>query len=400
MNMTSPQQHTLSAPHRLGFLAGGLLLLASFIWWAIELSSRAKGLDLPQTIPAMFLHGYSMVYGFFPLFMLGFIYTAGPRWLGVNSPSRAAYAPVLLLYACGGLLFLATRVWAFLLIPALTLHCAGWLAGLLIWLRQIHNSKSPDKKHAQVVGFAFALGWLGMLSGLYWAISHYPQFWWLSVNLGIWGLLFPVFLAVSHRMLPFFSSTVLQPYLAWRPYALLYAWLGLSLAHGTLDYLQINTGLIDLPFALLLLYTSWRWQLIKSFKVKLLAMLHAAFIWAGIALALSCLSALLQFLDHPNLGFAPLHALTLGFFTTMLLGFVTRVTLGHSGRPLAAGRLAWTCYWLMHGVALARVLGEIIPAWQTIFYLAAVGLALISLLVWSHVYLPMYWQARADGQQG
>lgn len=398
--MNTPQERTLSAPHRLGFLAGGLLLLCSFIWWALELGGRASGMELPQTIPAMFLHGYSMVYGFFPLFMLGFIYTAGPRWLGVESPSRKAYAPVLLLYTGGGLLFLAARIWTSLLTPALLCHCLGWLAGILIWLKQIRKSNSPDKIHAQLVGLAFVLGWLGILSGLLWTISNNPQLWLLSVNLGIWGLLLPVFLTVSHRMLPFFSSTVLQPYLAWRPYSLLYTWFSLSIAHSALDYFQINTGLVDLFFALSLLYTSWRWQLVKSFKVKLLAMLHAAFIWAGIALALSSLSALLQFLGQSNLGFAPLHALTLGFFTTMLLAFVTRVTLGHSGRPLAAGRLAWTCYWLMHGVALARVFGEIIPTWQTIFYLAAVSLALISLLAWSKVYLPMYWQARADGQQG
>ena len=38
------------------------------------------------------------------------------------------------------------------------------------------------------------------------------------------------------------------------------------------------------------------------------------------------------------LGQAPLHALTLGFFASMLLGMAARVTMGHSGRPVAAGK--------------------------------------------------------------
>lgn len=398
--MLTPPQRTLSAPHRLGFLAGGLLLLACFLWWAFELGSRWRGVVLPQVIPSMFLHGYTMVYSFFPLFMLGFIYTAGPRWLGVPSPTRRAYAPVLLTYAVGGLLLLAARVWPHLLSLGLLCHSLGWAAALWIWLKQIKTSTSPDKKHAIVVATGFTLGWLGMLCALYWGITSDARGWLAAVNFGIWGLLLPVFLAVSHRMVPFFSGSVLQPYVVWRPYWLLYTLLGLSISHGALDYFQLNTAVTDLPFAALLLYTSWRWRLVKSFKVKLLAMLHAAFAWSGIALTLFVVHDGLLLAGQAGLGFAPLHALTLGFFTTMLLAFVTRVTLGHSGRPLTTGRLAWTCYWLMHGVTLARVLGELIPGWQTEFYLAAIGLGVISLASWSKVYLPMYWQARADGQAG
>ncbi|WP_348944799.1 NnrS family protein [Chitinibacter sp. FCG-7] len=394
----------LQAPHRLGFLAGGILLLASLLVWALEMLSRSAGLDLGPAyengIPAMLWHGYLMIYGFFPLFMLGFIYTAGPRWLNVPSPSQWQYAPVMLLFAMGGVLGILGRWVSAGMLVGVACHALAWLAAVLIWCRAVWRSPVPDKTHALMIAMAFVLGGAGMLAA--WAGFALGQVtgWRLSMTLGVWGFLLPVFLVVSHRMIPFFSANVLQPYTTWRPLILLYTLGGLLLLRITLECLQINTLLADWPLAAGLLYTSWRWQLCRSFQVKLLAMLHAAFAWAGLAMGLFVISDVLQLLGQPGLGFAPLHALTLGFFCTMLLAFVTRVTLGHSGRPLLAGGVAWVAYWAMHGVALARVLGEIIPAWQSVLYLLAVLGAGVAIAAWSRVYLPMYWQARADGQQG
>ncbi|WP_410498617.1 NnrS family protein [Chitinibacter sp. S2-10] len=404
LHFKSPLFKTIvAAPHRLGFLAGAALLLMSFLLWTLEMSSRSFSIDLSPSMPALFWHGSVMVYGFFPLFMLGFIYTAGPRWLNVASPALRQYAPVMLGYAAGTVLCLAGRWGATWMLLGVALQGLAWSRATQIWWLAIARSQVGDKTHAQAIGWAFVLGLAGLLAQLVWLLFGNIAAWQLAVNLGIWGLLLPVFLSVSHRMIPFFSANVLQPYTAWRPAWLLYTLVGLSMLRPVFEAMGVNTLPVDLPLAAILLYTSWRWQLWHSFKVKLLAMLHAAFAWAGVALALQSISDLLQLFQlsgHAGLGFAPLHALTLGFFCTMLLGFVTRVTLGHSGRPLVAAGIAWTAYWAMHGVALARVLGELIPAWQMALYLIAAVLALLALLLWGRVYMPMYWQARVDGQQG
>lgn len=398
--MMTRSQQAIAAPHRLGFLAGGILLLLSFIWWGSHMLARWQGVVLPSAVLPMFLHGYSMSYSFFPLFMLGFIYTAGPRWLGVASPSMRRYAPVMLGYLLGGILVLASAVNTSLLVLGISLQAVAWLAALCIWISAIRRSPVKDQLHARAIAVAFTLGLIGLLSAVFWAATGNTSAWLWAVQMGVWGLLLPVFLTVSHRMIPFFSGTALQPYSPWRPNWWLYTLIGCSLLRIVFVGLQINTFMIDTVMASVLLYTTWRWDLRQSFKVKLLAMLHAAFAWAGVALLLSSISEALKLAGHHGLGFAPLHALTLGFFCCMLLAFVTRVTLGHSGRPLIAGGLAWTCYWAMHGVALARVLGEIFPAIQAVAYALAAGLALLALLAWSRVYLPMYWQARIDGQVG
>ena len=394
------RRQLLAAPHRLGFLAGAALLLLCFIWWGATLLARWQGAVLPSAVVPMFLHGYSMTYNFFPLFMLGFIYTAGPRWLGVASPKWQRYAPIMLGYALGCILVISSAINTYLLVLGTLLQTVAWLAALAVWLRAIQLSQVGDKLHAKVIATAFALGAIGLLLALYWSLTQDTAAWSWSIQLGLWGLLLPVFITVSHRMIPFFSSNALQPYTAWRPQWLLYTLLGCSFVKMILLGLAMNTLLVDAAMAGLLLYTSWRWCLLKSFKVRLLAMLHAAFAWAGVALLLSAISSAMQLAGGTGLGFAPLHALSLGFFCTMLLGFVTRVTLGHSGRPLLAGGVAWVCYWTLHGVALARVLGELIPSWQNALYALAAVAACVALLLWSREYAPLYWQARADGQAG
>ena len=94
--------------------------------------------------------------------------------------------------------------------------------------------------------------------------------------------------------------------------------------------------LFDLPLLAQTLYLSWHWQLRRSFEVRLLAVLHVAFAWTSIALALYAVQSLALLADVGILRFAPLHALTIGLFGSMVLGMASRVTLGHSGAELEA----------------------------------------------------------------
>ena len=43
-------------------------------------------------------------------------------------------------------------------------------------------------------------------------------------------------------------------------------------------------------------------------------------------------------------GLAPLHTFAIGFFASMVLGMASRVTLGHSGRPLVLDNFTWLLF--------------------------------------------------------
>lgn len=392
----------LQAPHRVAFLPGMVFAITLLAGWSLEMSSRLIGGHLPLSIPAMLAHGFLMLYGIFPFFMTGFILTAGPRWLNVDAPSRASYLAIPALMAAGMVLWLAgLALGPMLAVAGLLSYTLGFAGLVLTFGKLVATSPQADRRHAMAVELAFIMGLAGLLAALYWLLSGDVTGWAVMRDLALWGFLLPVFLTVSHRMVPFFSSSVLTGYQAWRPNWLLYALLAGSISHGLLHIGGVTTLPADLPLAALLAYTSWRWQLRASLRVRLLGMLHLAFAWLAIGFGLYTIQDGAALFGQAVLGLAPLHAITTGFFLTMMIAFVTRVSLGHSGRPLVASPGVWRLYLAAQWMALARVLADILPAGLTgMLYLLAAGGWLLTLLCWGKLFIPAYLKRREDGKPG
>jgi uncharacterized protein involved in response to NO len=102
------------------------------------------------------------------------------------------------------------------------------------------------------------------------------------------------------------------------------------------------------------------------------------------------------------LGRAPIHALGMGFFGGMLIAMVTRVTMGHSGRPLAMDRVALACFVTAQVAAAARVLSELATAPVAVQWLLLGSIAawLGAFGLWSARHAPIYLAPRSDGRPG
>lgn len=386
----SSWRRLLQVPHRLYFSAGVLAMLGLAAWWMLRLLVPGN-----EGYPAMLVHALLMPLGIFPLFMLGFIFTAGPRWLNVEPVG--GHAPVAMAYLFGLLLallgFARGGSW-----PAagLLLMQLSWSIATLRWLQCINKSAAQDKRHAVRLFWAMAAGAMALMLALLWVRSGEGVLWWWCRQLSLWGFLLPVFLTVSHRMIPFFTQSVLPERAPWRPSYLLDGWLLLCLAlvpAGLLGWPLLEAALA-LGLSASLAYTSWRWGLWASLNNRLLAMLHLSFAWLAPALLLQGLAAL-----GVPVGAAPAHALGMGFCCTMLVGFVTRVSLGHSGQQLQADNLYWAIYLGLHAVALLRVLVAVL-AWPAAWLHLASASWLLLMLAWACRVLPIYWRARADGKPG
>ena len=100
---------------------------------------------------------------------------------------------------------------------------------------------------------------------------------------------------------------------------------------------------------------------------------------------------------------APLHALAIGYFSSMVLGMISRVTLGHSGRPLVADGLTWGIYLAFQAVVVLRIVADM-PGMEFVarshLYLCAAVLWLACFGIWAYRNLPLYIQPRADGNPG
>lgn len=380
----------ITAPHRLGFFAGALMMALTALWWGLALVLRHGGVATPWDVPAPAAHGLAMTLGFMPLFVVGFLFTAGPRWLGVHGvPALALLNPVAMMLAGGLLSLMGFHVASPLAGIGQALAAAGWVGLLLRFVRLIRVSPLPDQLHARGIALAGGVGLVAMLFAASALLLRDIALARAAAQLAVWGFLAPTFAIVSHRMLPFFSASALPALDAWPPNWLLTAMLA-TLAASALGAVaetlwaplpaaaHAALALVQAPAALLMLWLALRWGLVQSWANKLLAMLHGGFVWFGVALGLAAGShaAVAIAGESATLGLAPLHALTLGYLGATLIAMTTRVAAGHSGRPLAADRLSLLLYGVLQAAALLRVAASLWAA-------AAVALLLLAVTAWS-----------------
>ncbi len=105
--------------------------------------------------------------------------------------------------------------------------------------------------------------------------------------------------------------------------------------------------------------------MLRSFRIHLLAVLHIAFAWLGLSMLLYGAQNLVLFTSGGKLwilGLAPLHALSIGYFASMVLGMASRVTLGHSGRPLVLDKFSWLLFIGFQAAAFFRILPDLLPS--------------------------------------
>ena len=398
--------HMSAAPHRSLFLAGALQGVLTLLWWVFDLTGRyaIAGSMTTWSIAPTWAHAFLMIYGFFPFFILGFLFTTYPNWMNGEKVKPREYMTTCLLMTIGIMLFYAGLCVDKTLITAgVAIMLAGWSIAVFVLFRILLNTPDQDKRHAKVTSIALFMGWLGVAAYLLWLMTENS----IALNFaraaGIWFFLLPIVLTVSHRMIPFFSSRVLDNYVMVRPFWMLWLMLACIVAHGGLQWLEMTAyqWMADFPLALCALYLSYRWGFLRSFSVSLLAVLHFSFLWLGLSMTLYAVQSLVYMLSGNLLfGLAPLHALAIGFFASMVLAMASRVTIGHSGRPLELDHTTWLLFLGFQSAAVLRILADLIPAMAPMLYVAA-GLAWLGCFVlWAAKYAPIYWRQRVDGKPG
>lgn len=398
-----PQTMLFAAPHRSMFLSGGVMLLVSFALWAVELAARA-GLVGPVewSMPPGWMHAMLVTCGVFPLFMFGFTLTAMPRWQGVDEIPQGRWLWPWRLLVAGWAITVAGTLVHGLLVPGLVLVLAGW-SGVLRILWQVAHHGELEALHARVVCYALTAGPLALVAWGGFALTRDADWARVAIDVAVFWCLLPVFFSVCHRMVPFFSTGVIPAYEMVRPVWALGLVVGGGALHGLLSIANLSplAWLVDAPAAVAALWLSWRWRLVPALRVPLLGMLHIGFLWLGIAFSLFAVQELADLFGVALLGMAPLHALGAGFFGSVLMGMVSRVTLGHSGRKLAADALTWGLFLGLEVVVVVRIAAEFFsPAWSGGGMLVAVLGWLGVFGAWAVRYLPIYWRPRSDGRPG
>lgn len=392
----------LAAPHRLLFLVGSVNLGLIAAWWLVQLSSlHFGGPQLPQNdLSASLLHAPVMLFLIFPPFMLGFLLTVFPRWMGQPDLGPRVFGPVAVLQAAGALTAHA-GLWsgtAPLVLAGFGIVAAGWAAAIIALARvaaiRWRDGKSANW-HAVSALVALLCGLLALIMSSWSLSAANGAIWRLGNQIGISGFLLPIFLTVAHRMVPFFAGNAVQDYVRWRPdwlLAALWALLGARLAGRAFEQ-QILAIAADCGLFALTAAECWKWWP-RAAAPGLLKVLIWGFAWAPVGFGLSALAA-----AGFQLGLAPVHALTIGFAASLLVAMITRVTQGHSGQPLAMSGPAWLAFGAIQLAAVLRI-GAALQFENSAALVAAALVLLCGLLPWLARNALIYVRKRSDGLPG
>ncbi len=393
-----------AAPHRLMFFAGVTNILLAMTWWAGWLVATRWPDVLPMKYPPVFpgwLHAFVMQYQMLPSFFFGFLLTTFPKWTNQPEVRTGQYLPVGIALIAGQVSTLAGALGSHALVVAgVALTIAGWTAALLA-LVPIAWRDQRTTWHARSCIAAIVLGYAGLVAFLAFLLGASPAWAMAAIKLGTFGFTFMIFFTVAHRMFPFFAGNVVAGYVPWRPMWILGAVWAAVAVRLTLSLADL-LALLWIPDAALLgvtAFATWRWWP-RGSKPGLLAVLFLALAWLPVAMALYVVDDVAVALrDLTLLGRAPAHALFIGFFGSALVAMVTRVTQGHSGRPLVMPAAAWFTFGAIQVVALLRTAGEITRDPFAWFAIAAVAW-LVAFGPWVVRLARIYLMPRADSKPG
>jgi len=303
-------------------------------------------------------HAYGLIYLLFTPAFFAFLFTTFPRFASTPVIEKKTYMNVFSLYYLGSAIFVLGSIASPVLSAlGMIMVFVGHIMGALI-LKNIYTTTTMEDKHD--------IYWilLAMIFGVFahflyiFAQLFYMPLMGLSMEIAIYLYLFLLTFSVAQRMVPFFSHSMVG-----KNDHLLKVVFALLLLHILLEGIYTHSSfIVDIALGLLIGKELLRWKLQFPNPNPLLWILHTALYWVPISFLIGGSSNFVSLLTGISFLALDIHMLTLGFVFTILIGFGTRVTIGHSGNMMQADK--WTVrlfYWTQVVVGL-RILVSLFAA--------------------------------------
>jgi uncharacterized protein involved in response to NO len=335
-------------------------------------------------------HAHEMLFGFTLAVIVGFLFTAGRNWSGQPTPKGAALAALALLWVAARLLVLTPWGWA-----AAAANVGFVLAAALALARPLLAARNRRNYFFVGLLLLLAAAALAVHLQLLGVIALPP---WAGITLALDVVLF-IMAVMAGRVVPMFTNNGVRGAQATRHPLVEKLALGSVLALLLADLLPLPGALLAALAALACaahLARWWLWQPWTTWRTPLVWVLHLAYLWIAVHLALRAASAL---------GVVPAsvatHALMVGAAGGLIIGMMTRTARGHTARPLRADRADIACYALVLAAALVRVgLPLLQPAWSAGAALASAALWSAGFGLYALRYAPVLLRPRLDGKPG
>ncbi len=372
----------LSSPFRVFFFLANTYAVIAIGAWLLFIGGFSVASEI-----SLAWHIREMLFAFVGTVMLGFLLTASANWSG--QPALKGNA----------LLFLAI----------------AWIVSRFLWLFSDHFAVAAGLDALVFLGGAIKLGHMLYAASnrrnyafvlvlllfsafccyefIHLSATSFPP---LSHYQVVMFLMIHVVLVMGGRVIPFFTDRGLV-----RETTKRYVWLEncsllSSIAFiGTL-LLAVGVGIdriiLQALSALVVIFNLLRWLSWKPWQTRANAMLwplHLSYL-------LVCFGFVAYAFDAPSA--IVMHIFAIGGFGVIILSMTSRVTLGHTGRPLVIPKGMHFAFYVLLLALFGRVSAVLIPQ----AYLALISLSglcwMLAYMLYLRCFAPMLWSERADSK--
>jgi uncharacterized protein involved in response to NO len=338
-------------------------------------------------------HPHEMIFGYTAAVVAGFLLTAVRNWTNTPTASGVALAALAGLWLAGRVVPFFPGVLPPAFIAVIDLAFLPVLAGVLA----VPLIRAGKKMNLIFVPILLVLAAANLLVHLqesgYAAASARP-----GIFFGL-DLIVLVIVIVGGRVIPFFTERALAGATVQRRVVIEWLAPASALAFAIADLAVTNSLIAGACAALAAIVNGVRllgWHDHRVWRVPLLWVLHLGYAWIVVGFFLRALAALGAVAPEYTI-----HAFTVGGIGVLTLGMMARVSLGHTGRPLAAAAPVAFAFVLINIAAFVRgVLPIVMPEFFSRLIALAGGLWIAAFAIFIVVYAPILAAPRIDGQPG
>lgn len=386
---------------RVFFLAAGLFAVLAMLGWAALLATHAGGGQVPEAwalFPAPLGHAHEMLFGYAAAVIAGFLLTASANWAAAAPIAGRPLAFLALVWLAGRLVQAFGAGLPTILAHAIDLAFLPALAfavGVTLW-------RSKARKNLVLVAVLAVLFAADLLIHLEIA-GMTEDTASAGLTLAVDGIVL-LMVVLGGRVTPSFTANTLRSQGIAAPVRTSRLVDGPAIAAVFLvlvvDLAAPGSALapwVAAIAAVLQLVRLAGWQGRRTLGQPILWVLHLGYLWIAVGLALKAAAGFGGSIPAS----AAMHALTVGAIGTYTLGMMSRISLGHTARPLLVRPGIAAAYGLVSLAALLRIAG---PALAPDFYfaamIAAAGLWIVAFAAFTVIYWPVLTGPRADGRPG
>lgn len=383
---------------RIFFLSAALYAALVMALWSANVMGIFSILGETVKMPLLLWHAHELLFGFIVAVVAGFLTTAVPVWAG--SP-RVRGIELKLLFA----LWLAGRI-----AISLSSQLPDWLVALIdiAFLPAVAVSVARliiPKKLWKNLGFVPLL--LLIATGN--VLIHLEIMGWTDdtastgIRLSI-GLLILMTVVIGGRVVPFFTSNWLKRHgrpsdtsaPSWIAPATILTCL-VTIIASAFPLNELVLGVFNYLTGALILYRLSHWKGLQTLSDPLTWVLHLGYALMGAGFIAEGLSFTTDLIPEV----LAQHVFTIGGLGVMVLGMMSRIALGHTGRPLTIRTAITVAYFMIVLSLLSRVIP---PLLLPDFYQLGLSIAgtswIVAWILYLIIYIPILLAPRPDGKAG